>query len=257
MVGIMVNENFFNAKTISDLNKQFTTAEPYPHLIFDDFLDPELAEQIATEFPGLEEPVWYEYNNPIEKKLACDDLRKFPVSIAKAIHFFNSQSFLTHLEKITGIQGLQSDPYLHGGGIHCTKSEGKLDMHLDYSIHPKLKLERRLNAIIYLSPNWLPEYGGYLELWNKDMSQCIKKVEPKFNRIILFATSDISYHGHPEPAQSPENVTRNSIALYYLTEPQPNCSRRPRALFVARPQDSKSEALEKFRKARSEVTGVY
>jgi Rps23 Pro-64 3,4-dihydroxylase Tpa1-like proline 4-hydroxylase len=242
---------------IHSLNKLFNEAQPFRHVIIDDFFHPDLITEITAEFPKADDDIWFEYNNPIEKKLACDDIRKFPLSIATAIHYLNSTHFLDIAQKITGIAGLHSDPYLHGGGIHCTKKGGKLDMHLDYSIHPKLKLERKLNLIIYLSPNWQASWGGELELWDQSMTECVTKVEIKQNRAVIFETSDISYHGHPDPTSSPEGTTRNSIALYYLTEPSATCLDRPRALFVARPQDDKSEEIEDFRKKRSQVLGIY
>lgn len=240
-----------------DFKSEFLANQPFPHIVFDNFLKNDILKIIQQDFPEIDDKIWFEYNNPIEKKFACDDIRKFPPSIAKLIHFLNSTFFLKYLEKLTGIQDLQSDPYIHGGGMHCIKRGGKLDMHLDYSIHPKLQLERRLNLIIYLSPSWKKEWGGGLQLWNQDMTQCVKNVEIQPNRAVLFETGDISYHGHPDPTNTPEGITRNSIALYYLTEPRPNASKRPRALFVARPNDDKSQETEEFRRKRSEQLGVY
>lgn len=241
----------------SATNQEFAASQPFPHIIIDNFLTPELLTSIQDSFPKVDDKVWFEYNNPIEKKYACDDIRAFPVPIATLIHFLNSTHFLQHLEKITGIDNLQSDPYLHGGGLHLIKRGGKLDMHLDYSIHPKLQLERRLNLIIYLPKEWKSQWGGDLQLWNQNMTECVKRVEITPNRAVIFETGDLSYHGHPDPLTSPEGVTRNSIALYYLTKPRPNASTRPRALFVARPQDDKSQEIEDFRKKRSGVLGVY
>jgi hypothetical protein len=46
---------------------------------------------------------------------------------------------------------LYPDPGLHGGGWHMHGAGGNLNPHLDYSIHPKSGLMRKLNIIIYLS----------------------------------------------------------------------------------------------------------
>jgi Rps23 Pro-64 3,4-dihydroxylase Tpa1-like proline 4-hydroxylase len=40
----------------------------------------------------------------------------------------------------------------------------KLNVHLDYSIHPKLGLERRLNLVLYITSGWKPEWGGTARL---------------------------------------------------------------------------------------------
>ena len=258
MTEININKEFLNAESLLKAKKQdFLSNQPFPHVVFENFLQDDFFQQVVESFPGLDAKIWYEYNNPIEKKFASDDARAFPVPIARLIHYLNSTHFLKYLEHVTGIDELDSDPYLHGGGLHSIKRGGKLDMHLDYSIHPKLQMERRLNLIIYVPGLWQKEWGGCLELWNQDMSKCIKEVEIVPNRAVLFETGDISYHGHPEPLNTPEDVTRNSIALYYLTKARPTASERPRALFVARPQDDKSQELEDFRKTRSGVLGVY
>ena len=37
------------------------------------------------------------------------------------------------------------------------------------------------------------------------------------NKTVIFHTDDDSPHGHPEPLNCPNNVLRNSIALYYYS----------------------------------------
>ena len=253
-------KDYLNPKVLNNwpqISNSYQNAKPFNHVVIDNFLKEDLAKELAESFPHFSSEFWYEYNNPIEKKLASDDIRKFPPLFAKVIHSLNSESFLQKVEELTGIKQLFSDPYLHGGGLHCSKRGGKLDIHLDYSIHPKLKLERRINLILYMTPNWQEEWGGAFEMWNNDMSQCEQKVLPKFNRVAIFNTDDHSFHGHPDPLTCPQDKSRNSIALYYLTEPRENASPRPRARFFKRPQDPDDLELEEFRKKRSEVSGVY
>ncbi len=244
----------------------FNAAKPFKHIIIDDFLQPEVVKEIARDFPKPEEEIWYEYNNVLEKKLASDDIRKFPPSIAMAIAALNHQSFIDELEKLTGIKGLIADPYLHGGGMHCITSGGKLDMHIDYAIHPKLGLERRINLILYLvDEDWNQDWGGELQLWDgewkdgtPELDHKVVSVFPKFNRAVIFEVGDDSFHGHPDPLTCPEGTYRRSIALYYLSEPQEGVTNRTRARFIARHgQDAEDEETQKFRDARSSVKGVY
>ncbi len=252
--------------TSKKLQGDFKGVKPFPYIVIDDFLLPEVAEQIFKDFPTPDSEIWYEYNNILEKKLASDDMRKFPVSIAKAIHTLNHQSFIDELESLTGITGLISDPYLHGGGIHCITKDGKLDMHVDYSIHPKLGMERRLNLIVYLvDKDWQESWGGELELWDgnwidgkPELTEKKVGVLPKFNRAVIFETGDDSFHGHPEALTCPEGVYRRSIALYYLTEPRQGATDRTRAHFIARHGlDNEDEQSQKFREARSSIKGIY
>ena len=261
-------KDLINLERIKNItSSEYNSSNPFPHIVIDNFLKYEIAKEINAQFPKVEDEIWYEYSNPIEKKFASDDVRKFPPIIAQTLHFLNSESFLKELTRMTGIENLFSDPYFHGGGLHLIKTGGKLDMHLDYSIHPKLNLERRMNLILYMvDEDFKEEWGGELELWKGDYNEekdeytlttLEKKVYPKFNRAILFNTNDISFHGHPNPLNAPEGVFRKSLALYYLTEPQSNANKRPRARFIARPFDDKSEEIEDFRKKRSSVKNVY
>jgi len=242
------------------MRPSFQNAQPFPHVVIDDFLVPELARQAEGEFPGSDAPIWWTYDNSLEKKLACNKLEAIPPTLRGILECFNTGAFAKLLTELTGISDLQPDPGYHGGGLHALKRGGKLDMHLDYSIHPQLNLERRLNLIVYLNSGWKEEYGGHLELWDAQMQQCVVRTLPVFNRAVLFETSDISFHGNPEVVQCPDTMMRKSIALYYLTTSRPNATARPRARFVKRPQDPEDAELDKFRLERSgfkDGKGVY
>ena len=38
---------------------------------------------------------------------------------------------------------------------------------------------------------------------------------------MIFGTTDFTYHGHPDPLQCPEGMTRKSLALYYFSNGRP------------------------------------
>src|SRR5262249_34806488 len=103
--------------------------------------------------------------------------------------------------------------------------------------HPRYGLDRRLNAILYLNSNWQEEYGGHLELWDRDMTRCVSRIAPLFNRLVVFTTTDFSYHGHPNVLECPEGMTRKSLALFYYTNGRPadEVSDLHWTLFQARP----------------------
>lgn len=259
--------NYVNKQSLGNMNEWvYGTMHPFPHCVIDNFLLPEVANSIANAFPAPESEVWWKYDNILEKKHASDDIRKFPPEIASCIHALQSQQFMNLLGEMTGIKNLESDPYLHGGGLHLIKSGGKLDMHVDYSIHPKLGLERRINLILYLVPeDWKKEWGGNLELWSGEwrddkpyLKQAEKVISPRFNRAVIFSTSDNSFHGHPNALNCPSEYARKSMALYYLSEPQDGIRKRTRAQFIARPGiDAEDEASNKFREDRSKEPGKY
>ena len=143
-----------------------TLTYPFYHQVIDNFLDLEKAKKISQEFPDYDSDVWYCYNNPLENKKTCNSWYQFGPETYRTLSFLNSKEFISQLEKITGIKKLYPDIGLHGGGLHIHGTGGELNVHLDYSIHPKLKLQRKLNLIIYLAEDWNNEWGGSLELWS-------------------------------------------------------------------------------------------
>lgn len=226
--------------TTNLINSSFAYGEegPFDHCIIDNFFLPDVAKELEFEFPSYELDVWHEYNNPIEVKKTCNDWNKFGYKTYQAFSYLNSQEFIFLLKRfvLKTKQELFPDIGLHGGGWHIHKQGGKLNTHLDYSIHPKMKLERKLNIIVYLNSNWNSEWGGHLGLWssNQDgsVNTLIKSIEPKFNRAVIFDTTQNSWHGLPEPITCPEGQYRKSLAIYYLCEPSVKTSERGKALFV-------------------------
>lgn len=206
--------------------KIYVDTKPYWHAIIDDFLiDP---DPVAREFPAQNDKCWFRYDNPLEIKQTCNHYDRFGKETYKAFVYFSSEQILYLLESMTEAR-LVPDVGLHGGGLHQHGRGGKLNVHLDYNMHPKLPLQRRLNLIVYLTPNWKEEWGGHLGLY-QGPDKLIKSIEPKYNRAVIFDTRG-SWHGLPEPIKCPPGVTRNSLAMYYLCEPE-NTDNRSRALFA-------------------------
>jgi hypothetical protein len=164
-----------------------------------------------------------------------------PPAIRRLIHELNSHTMVEFIEELSGIDSLISDPRLVGGGIHQTHKDGRLSVHIDYSHHPCYQLFRRINLILYLTPDWREEYGGDFELWDSTATICRGKVLPVFNRCVIFSTSDTSYHGQPEPLRCPNDIQRNSVALYYYTNESQGGGRQPAShntIFRSRPGES-------------------
>ena len=212
-----------------DLSAGFGAAKPYPHVVVDEFLREDAARELARVFPGPADPVaWDHYAAPgLEVKLGCGREERLPAPIRHAIHELNSGPFIRFLEELTGIDHLLPDPHLSGGGIHLSRQGGHLGVHADFNWHEKLQAHRRLNLLIYLTPDWRREYGGELELWSCDGTKREQNVEPLFNRAVLFATRSDTFHGHPNPWAAPDGIYRQSIALYYYTTNRPDDELRP------------------------------
>jgi 2OG-Fe(II) oxygenase superfamily len=235
--------------------QQYRNNRPFPHIGIDDFFDEGIIKELVASYPGEFDASWnrtfldaglYE-----EQKLGLDRLEDFPPYIQQFVNALNSRIFVEFLERLTGVDGLIPDPYLAGGGLHMIPRGGRLAIHADFNTHRKLRLDRRLNLLVYLNYDWQEEWGGALELWDKDVRTKEKAYLPIANRMVVFTTTDTAYHGHPDPLTSPKGKYRRSIALYYYTngrpedeksddhttifKMRPNEVRRRRALDVVKP----------------------
>jgi len=217
---------------------EYANASPYPHIVIDDFFDERILETILAEFPNPRDKNWELHDVPQELKLQSKHERSIPLFTRQFLQSLNSASFLTFLEELTGIEKLIGDPRLEGGGLHQIPAGGKLAIHADFNKHLYYGLDRRLNLLVYLNKNWKDEYGGHFELWDREMTHMVRKVAPLFNRIVIFSTTQYSYHGHPEPLQCPRDVTRKSLALYYYTIGDVGTQSRHSTLFQKRPGES-------------------
>ncbi len=202
-------------------HSSYVEAAPFPHIVFDDFFDPELLELVLAEFPQPGAIRWQTFDNEREIKLASAAESSFGPATRLLLYHLNSITFLEFLSAVTGIASLIPDPSFEGGGLHQIVRGGKLAVHADFNRHRTYDLDRRLNVLLYLNKNWREEYGGHLQLWNRDMTRCEARVLPLFNRVMIFGTTDFTYHGHPDPLQCPEGMTRKSLALYYFTNGRP------------------------------------
>ncbi len=250
--------NFIN-KEIEDLKKfaltkfeKYRNADPFPHIVIDDFFDEHLLNKILIDFPKNLEKEGDKSDNKAELKLGTNDTRQLSHETNNFINFLNSFIFLEFLQNITDIsETLISDPYLQGGGLHELKNGGFLNIHSDFNRHSKMKLDRRLNILIYLNKNWEKNKGGQLELWDKDMNRCCQSIIPKFNRLVIFSTTSFSYHGNPNKVVCDETESRKSIALYYYTNGRPSNEielGNHSTIFRKRPNSNDVEGKVSFKK---------
>lgn len=209
------------------MRDEYQSASPFPHVVIDDFLPTDILDCILDEFPEPEKTDWQQFDNAREVKLALSDAEQMGPATRHLLAEFNSGVFVQFLERMTGIGSLIPDPHYVGGGLHQIRSGGYLKVHADFNRHQGLKLDRRLNGILYLNKDWHEEYGGHLQLWDRQMTKCEKKVLPVFNRFLVFSTLDDANHGHPDPLTCPPDRARRSMALYYYTNGRPENESNP------------------------------
>ncbi len=207
------------------------SSEPFPHIIDDHLFH--WWEEIHPAFqswPAPDWPGWHAvYDSQQQRKRACDRWADFPAPIARLL----CRMLTLPLPQWFGLDAVP-DGGLYGAGMHSIISGGMVQVHLDHDRHPRLDLERKATAILYLST--LEEGdGGQLELWPSDDTGPVGSptlIRPGAGRLVAFPTTDRSYHAvRPVAPAFPPGLVRASLAVYFYGPPtgQPE---RPRAKFV-------------------------
>jgi len=237
---------FIDFKNLSQNLKNFKKGEPFHHCVIDNFFHKDIARKLSKEFPAYDSKEWYVYKNAIENKKASNNWNLFPEITYKVLTYLSSQEFASYLSESFN-KKLYPDIGLHGGGWHIHSNGGNLNPHLDYSIHPKLRLQRKINLIIYLSELMTKDMGGEFGLWSGDSNapnDLAKTVQPLFNRAVIFDTTQNSWHGMVNPVTCPSDVYRQSMAVYYLCDLEDNADSHERALFAPRDNQKGDEDVE-------------
>lgn len=255
-------KNFFGHWTeetnLLQLKKTFQHGKLFEHVTIPNFLNKEVAELLFLHFPTDIENM-HRYNNPIEVKYARDEISTMH-PILKNYFYFMSSNYIIHLfSQISDIQ-LECDPFLHGAGLHIHPRNGRLGVHLDYEIHPYLQKQRRLNVIVYLNKNWNPEWNGQSELWNMETETCEVRSSINFNSAFVFKTNDQSWHGLSTKITCPDNIFRQTLAYYFLSditdqprneiEGQDGSGYRKKAVFRVMKKDPNFDKLQPLLKIR-------
>ena len=245
---------------IGKIKSEFQGNTPFDHIVINNFLKDEIAEQIFENFPtNFNE--WHKYENPLEVKYANDDINNMDDSIRNVFLALSSKKSIEIFSEISGITDLQYDPCLHGAGLHAHPRYGRLNIHLDYEKHPLLKnKERRLNIILFMTKDWKKEWNGDNQLWDEHLKQPLVRTYPTFNSAVVFQTNNISWHGLPEKILCPSEVYRKSLAYYYISDlvSKPDFDKvgndgsghRLKATYVQHPHYPKNDKFEQFIKIR-------
>lgn len=213
---------------LENLRTQYQSASPFPYIVIDEFMDTLDAKSCSEELKnyiywGFDDSK-YSMNAQVNKFFSpwneenIENIKSDAPITWKYLQYYNSPEFIKQLEVLTGIEGLIGDDLYEGGGVHRIDSGGKLSVHTDCGKHPRKDLYRRVNLLIYLNENWQDSWGGTLQFWKPDASESVVEVQPRMNTAVIFNTSSKSLHGHPHPLNTPQGISRYSMALYYFTK---------------------------------------
>lgn len=241
-----------------EVKNSFLNATPFNYVAIDNFFLPEVAAKLSDEFPDYDDPMLGFHNNAIENKKVYNKWDKFPPVTYKAFTFLGREEFLDMMKFLLDTDDLWLDHGLNGGGWHMHSREGNNNVHLDYNIHPKLGEQRKLNIIIYMTPNWNSEWGGGLEIWSHDdknnqPKELVRTIENVYNRAVIFDTTQNSWHGLPKHLTCPEGVVRKSLAAYYVRPAPVGADPRGKALFAPTEEQKGNPEIEELIRKRSNV----
>jgi Rps23 Pro-64 3,4-dihydroxylase Tpa1-like proline 4-hydroxylase len=232
---------YIEALDVAALRESFHNAEPFPFMVIDNFLKEEFHRSILDAYPSaIEAEAIGETFTAVNEsgKTQVTDSNTFAEPVAKLNQVLSSPAWLDTLGKITGIDELAADEALDGGGMHIMRAGAHLDVHVDFNVSLETRLHRRLNILVFLNDRWDDDWGGRLELWDKNVQQRHHALLPISNRCAVFRTSELSFHG-VEKICCPEAFARRSFAAYYYTQkaaPGWN-GKRHSTVFRARPEE--------------------
>jgi Rps23 Pro-64 3,4-dihydroxylase Tpa1-like proline 4-hydroxylase len=200
---------------VAQQRTEFLENKPFEHIVIDGLFNADLLRLIGEEFPEPHDARWKNVSGKYETTYRS----KCPADLGPAAQTYfnlvNSHIFVRYLSAITDIPHLITDHSLAGGGLHETRAGGRFSVHRDFNYHHENMLANTLVFLTYLNTDWQQEYGGALELWDRQRRHKVVEVEPIFGRSILFRHSKQSFHGHPTPLAPPFGRSRRSLATYY------------------------------------------
>lgn len=215
-----------------NMTAKFARGTPFPHIVLDGLFPPAALELVMREHPEgttrkgcaaaaskcFKEGRRRKHVDYVQHlKGVVDQEADMGPGLRLLFSMLKGSVFVNFLEQLSGVTGLLPDPHYRGSGLHLTAPGGLLQVHADFNRYVKYDLRRRVNTFVFLNKDWREEYGGHLELWDRNLTACHKRVLPVFGRFVAFASTDFSYHGHPQPLAAPAGRIRRSIALYYFS----------------------------------------
>jgi hypothetical protein len=197
-----------------DYSYDYKNAKPVPMLVLDNFLPDFIFKKLYIESQNIPDYLWTNFTRNMSNMQECKTLSESPV-INTLTHCFNSGTFITWLEALTQKKQVISDPHLIGAGLSRCHRGNSLKLHTDFNWNDELRLNRTLSLIYYINPEWEQTWNGSLEFWNLEKTECVTKVIPKPNRLLIWDYDERLVHGYPDPLQCPEDKHRLNLRLFY------------------------------------------
>ncbi len=196
---------------IADAHAQWRTSE-INYFAIDDLLPQDIAEAIYASFP---DPKTMRMKKSLrEYKYIAAQMNQYDPLLEEAIYAFQDPRVVELTQKITGIPVLLPDVDLYAGGISMMDKGKYLNPHIDNSHDKDRETYRVLNLLYYVSPGWKVANGGNLELWPDGPKGQNVTIESRFNRLVVMATHQKSWHSVSEVQA---DLRRCCVSNYYFS----------------------------------------
>ena len=87
---MFINKNYSNLKKVADENSSnYLHAKPFPSIVFDNFFEEEILNEILNDFPSNIKDIGNEFNNKAEKKLSLNSAEKLSLKTNNFINFLS------------------------------------------------------------------------------------------------------------------------------------------------------------------------
>jgi hypothetical protein len=167
--------------------------DPYPFLILESFIHPELSTEILKDFPA----VHFGGSVPLPEL-------KYGPSFAQLIQELEGNELRGCLERKFSIDLKDRPTFLTVRGRTRAK---------DGRIHTDTR-SKILTLLLYFNPEWTADGGKLRILRNaKNLNDYVAEVTPIFGTCLIFQVTDNCWHGH-----NPFEGERRAIQLNYLTD---------------------------------------
>lgn len=226
--------------------------KPYPIWVIDNFLKPEVINDILSSWIPISDDRWHdEYSmiqgekNIVENGMkSISDMSLMPELIRETLNKFHSNEFTDYISELTKLQNLVPDTTSRWSGMRTMLPDSYQLIHSDARSNPVTGLRKELTCLLYLNPNYNREKDeGCLEIWHDDMIGKALEIEPILNRFVIFYNTNKSYHGVPLVKSERKMITFSIMADV------PD-SGRTKALFVPRSSDSEEVAEQGLKRSQ-------
>ncbi len=182
--------------------------------VIDDLLPESLANSIYHNFPEVAETTLKKSLR--EQKYVAYQMNEYVALLEEVIYAFQDEQVVQQIAEICELTALEADEHLYAGGLSLMGQGHFLNPHLDNSHDKDRERWRILNLLYYVSPDWEDSFGGQLELWPKGLDHAPISIACRFNRLVVMATHQQSWHS-VRKIESSEQL-RCCVSNYYFSK---------------------------------------